>query len=91
MSPITIHSVNLIAECERFNYNSECSICLNSIKKICNNCINDQSNTYIGDQPPIFCPIVIGECKHAFHSHCIGGWLKLNNKCPYDNKEWKIS
>lgn len=38
----------------------------------------------------INCSIVVGECKHLYHKHCIDKWIKKRDCCPLDNDKWKI-
>ncbi|GME70851.1 unnamed protein product [Ambrosiozyma monospora] len=52
-----------------------CGICRVSFDGTCPAC------KYPGDQ----CPLVIGECQHAFHMHCIWKWLETETAkglCP---------
>ncbi|VEU21243.1 DEKNAAC102191 [Brettanomyces naardenensis] len=52
-----------------------CGICRVAFDGTCPTC------KYPGDQ----CPIVIGECHHAFHLHCIWKWLETDTSrglCP---------
>lgn len=61
-----------------------CAICRNSIMDICIECQADQKSTEDAD-----CSVSLGQCKHAFHSHCITRWLRTRRVCPLDNSEWK--
>ncbi|GME67106.1 unnamed protein product [[Candida] boidinii] len=52
-----------------------CGICRVSFDGTCPTC------KYPGDG----CPLVIGECQHAFHMHCIWKWLETETSkglCP---------
>ncbi|KAI9350744.1 anaphase-promoting complex subunit Apc11 [Obelidium mucronatum] len=40
------------------------------------------------------CSIVIGECKHVFHMHCLFKWIASENSkqlCPMDRTPWKLA
>ncbi|EMF16462.1 RING/U-box [Sphaerulina musiva SO2202] len=53
----------------------KCGICRNEFDATCTKC------KFPGDE----CPIMIGECKHTFHMHCISGWLASDSsqgRCP---------
>ncbi len=30
---------------------------------------------------------LIRQCNHAFHKHCLNGWLKYNHICPIDKNK----
>ncbi|CDR36336.1 CYFA0S01e00628g1_1 [Cyberlindnera fabianii] len=52
-----------------------CGICRVSFDGTCPTC------KYPGDE----CPLVVGECTHRFHVHCISKWLNVEtskNLCP---------
>ncbi|KAK9449747.1 anaphase-promoting complex subunit 11 [Limtongia smithiae] len=52
-----------------------CGICRVAFEGTCPTC------KYPGDD----CPIIIGECQHAFHMHCLIKWLKTESSrelCP---------
>ena len=34
------------------------------------------------------CPIVLGECGHLYHNHCINTWRKKKDICPLCNRIW---
>uniref|UniRef100_A0A8C4Q9R8 Anaphase-promoting complex subunit 11 n=1 Tax=Eptatretus burgeri TaxID=7764 RepID=A0A8C4Q9R8_EPTBU len=39
------------------------------------------------------CPLVWGQCGHAFHMHCILKWLntqQVQQQCPMCRQEWKF-
>ncbi|GIZ39382.1 hypothetical protein CBER1_02114 [Cercospora berteroae] len=53
----------------------DCGICRVDFEGTCSKC------KYPGDE----CPIMIGECKHCFHMHCIAVWLQSESsqgRCP---------
>ena len=52
-----------------------CSICRFELNTSCNVCKMQQRTTG--------CPVVIGECGHKFHKHCMEGWLHMHRECPY--------
>ncbi|TKA23425.1 hypothetical protein B0A50_07301 [Salinomyces thailandicus] len=52
-----------------------CGICRVEFEGTCSKC------KFPGDD----CPIIIGNCTHCFHMHCIGDWLLAESsqgKCP---------
>ncbi|XP_020804803.1 RING-box protein 1-like [Drosophila serrata] len=61
-----------------------CSICRNQILGLCIECQALESQESKQE-----CPVAWGSCNHAFHFHCISGWLKSRTACPLDNKVWK--
>lgn len=63
-----------------------CAICRNHIMDICIECQNTKT---VNDNQD--CTVAWGACNHAFHSHCIGRWLRTKNVCPLDTKEWRYS
>ncbi|CCH45584.1 hypothetical protein BN7_5167 [Wickerhamomyces ciferrii] len=59
-----------------------CGICRVSFDATCSNC------KIPGDQ----CPLVVGECTHRFHMHCIVKWLEIEtskNLCPMCRRSFK--
>jgi anaphase-promoting complex subunit 11 len=36
------------------------------------------------------CPVVWGNCKHAFHLPCISKWLQSNKTCPICRADWEF-
>eukprot|EP00766_Chilomastix_caulleryi_P004982 gnl/Chilomastix_caulleri/636.p1 GENE.gnl/Chilomastix_caulleri/636~~gnl/Chilomastix_caulleri/636.p1 ORF type:complete len:93 (+),score=4.19 gnl/Chilomastix_caulleri/636:52-330(+) len=64
------------------NCNDSCAICKEDCMDICQDCIAKGCKT---------CPIVIGECGHAFHKHCMTVWSqgKSSVKCPLCTRPWK--
>ncbi|KAF1827938.1 RING/U-box, partial [Dissoconium aciculare CBS 342.82] len=52
-----------------------CGICRVNFEGTCSKC------KYPGSD----CPIIIGQCTHTFHIHCIANWLESEaslGKCP---------
>ncbi|ODV95635.1 hypothetical protein PACTADRAFT_76086 [Pachysolen tannophilus NRRL Y-2460] len=61
-----------------------CGICRVSFDGTCPVC------KYPGDE----CPLVIGECQHAFHMHCILKWLETDTSkglCPMCRQAFKMN
>ncbi|KAI7176764.1 hypothetical protein KC333_g4387 [Hortaea werneckii] len=59
-----------------------CGICRVEFEGTCSKC------KYPGDD----CPIIIGNCTHCFHMHCIGDWLQSDSsqgKCPMCRQPFK--
>jgi len=59
-----------------------CAICKNLalIKSVCVGCKATKETK---------CDIVIGECGHKYHLHCIERWLKSYNNCPICKQIWE--
>uniref|UniRef100_A0A914HIX8 Anaphase-promoting complex subunit 11 n=1 Tax=Globodera rostochiensis TaxID=31243 RepID=A0A914HIX8_GLORO len=47
------------------------------------------------DTPPPNLPVVLGQCKHPFHMHCIVKWTNTQSgqkpACPLCRQEWKFA
>ncbi|KAF1949926.1 RING/U-box [Byssothecium circinans] len=59
-----------------------CGICRNPYDSTCSKC------KYPGDD----CPLLLGECNHSFHMHCIFSWLRQESaqeKCPMCRQPFK--
>lgn len=59
-----------------------CGICRNPYDSTCSKC------KFPGDE----CPLLLGECNHSFHMHCIFSWLKQESsqeKCPMCRQPFK--
>ena len=83
-------NANLNADSYTFfkNYRNEeddvCGICRVSYNSVCPSC----------KLPGRSCPLVVGECHHNFHSHCIYRWLDTQTSrglCPMCRQEFKLS
>lgn len=60
-----------------------CGICRLGFETCCPTCHSP------GDD----CPPMVGNCKHAFHLHCIMTWLQAKDKeqvCPLCRQDWEI-
>jgi anaphase-promoting complex subunit 11 len=55
-----------------------CGICRNSYDGTCPDC------SIPGDA----CPLIVGECTHCFHMHCLLKWIQSKQTCPMDRKPW---
>jgi len=62
----------------------KCAICRNSLMEDCITCQSDTTKDCL-------CNPVWGECRHAYHKHCINKWIKTRKVCPLDNGEWSQS
>lgn len=59
-----------------------CGICRNPYDSTCSKC------KFPGDE----CPLLLGECNHSFHMHCIFSWLRQESsqeKCPMCRQPFK--
>jgi RING-box protein 1 len=59
-----------------------CSICKCNINDLCLDC---QGSIAMGDAK---CTVAWGQCNHAFHQHCLQGWLKSRSVCPMCSAPW---
>ncbi|KAI8611747.1 anaphase-promoting complex subunit 11 [Chytriomyces sp. MP71] len=60
-----------------------CGICRAAFDGCCPDC------RVPGDE----CAIIIGECKHVFHMHCLFKWIhsdQSKNNCPMCRMAWKV-
>jgi len=63
-----------------------CGICRNPFEGSCIDC------RMPGDE----CPLVVGQCKHPFHMHCIVKWTNSQASqqkpaCPLCRQEWRFA
>eukprot|EP00758_Cryptobia_borreli_P008261 Tbor_TRINITY_DN5377_c3_g13::TRINITY_DN5377_c3_g13_i1::g.4474::m.4474/K03868/RBX1, ROC1; RING-box protein 1 len=81
----TIRAVSLFTSDITTKY---CGLCKNSVANLCISCCcaNDIDRNILGA-----CVVVVGNCKHAFHLHCISGWLKSSDICPECRGAWTVS
>ncbi|KAF1990508.1 anaphase promoting complex subunit 11 [Aulographum hederae CBS 113979] len=59
-----------------------CGICRNPYDSTCPTC------KYPGDE----CPLLMGDCNHTFHTHCILAWVhqeSSHESCPMCRQLWK--
>ncbi|CAI4231868.1 unnamed protein product [Auanema sp. JU1783] len=65
--------------------NDTCGICRMPFEACCVDC----------SMPGDGCPLVLGQCRHPFHMHCILKWTETQNapkpQCPLCRQEWKFS
>ncbi|KAK5966737.1 Anaphase-promoting complex subunit 11 [Trichostrongylus colubriformis] len=68
-----------------FGGDDTCGICRMPFEACCVDC------KCPGDE----CPLVLGQCKHPFHMHCIVKWTDAQNtpkpQCPLCRQEWKFA
>lgn len=72
-------SVNIVTTSKVNCYNQSCAICKEDNNDYCINCSSDGNTN---------CNILIGNCGHAYHEHCLAEWLKVRKVCPLDNLFW---
>jgi hypothetical protein len=77
---IKVNKVHFEAITSYDSFNQDCIICHNLFEESCIGC-PDKST----------CKMVISECQHGYHNHCINKWLaKGHSACPFCNKPWKL-
>ena len=74
-------TINIVTTSKTNCFNDTCGICNEDNNNYCINC-SSSGTTH--------CDIVIGECGHAYHNHCLTEWLKMRRVCPLDNKVWVL-
>jgi hypothetical protein len=84
-SPFTIVKINQIGIWTYDLSNENCGICRDSNQSLCLMCESGDTN------PAKPCQVIIGKCGHAYHSHCINGWLDNNSVCPICAQTWDIA
>jgi hypothetical protein len=57
-----------------------CAICRKKLMDICIYCNENDTDEK--------CLIVVGDCGHPFHAHCIDGWVKDHEVCPTCHNTW---
>ncbi|VDK55471.1 unnamed protein product [Anisakis simplex] len=82
---LTIKKWNVAASWKWTAGDETCGICRMPFEACCIECKTP------GDE----CPLAIGNCKHAFHMHCIVKWTETQNtprpQCPLCRQEWKFA
>ena len=63
----------------RIEIESHWIICHHDINGFCLECEEEHQPNF---------PRAIWKCSHTFHKHCLDAWLKKQNTCPIDEKEW---
>ncbi|KAA6401321.1 MAG: putative RING-box protein 1a [Streblomastix strix] len=64
----------------------KCTICRESLQGPCINCLQIRQSGVKND-----CSVVVGQCNHRFHSHCIAHWLITHQVCPLDHSAWEYA
>merc|ERR1711934_352255 len=82
-TPVDVRKLQMVAMWQYADIGEFCGICK---EPNCDPCI-DCLTTGREDG----CDMAVGECNHAFHWHCISGWLNKKNTCPLDQIEWQLS
>ena len=68
-----------------WNYESRydiCSICKQNINDLCIDCQSQMAGN-------VACSVAWGTCNHAYHNHCLQGWLKGHATCPMCQAPWE--
>ncbi|KAK6110854.1 Anaphase-promoting complex subunit 11 domain protein [Brugia pahangi] len=82
---MTVLKWNVAASWKWMAGDETCGICRMPFEACCIECKTP------GDE----CPLALGECKHAFHMHCIVKWTETQNaarpQCPLCRQEWKYA
>jgi RING-box protein 1 len=76
-----LQSLNLVTTSKINCFNEACGICKEDNNSYCINCASSGNTN---------CNVVIGECGHAYHEHCLNEWFKTRRVCPLDNKVWQV-
>lgn len=81
---VEVTKVRLVAAWTWAAGDDACGICRNAFDGCCPEC----------RAPGDDCPILWGECKHAFHMHCIFKWVNAQaadaQKCPMCRQDWRV-
>jgi anaphase-promoting complex subunit 11 len=61
----------------------------NASDEVCGICQTAFEGTAPGVKyPGEDCPVVWGQCGHAFHLQCVSKWLTSKNSCPICRQDW---
>lgn len=63
-----------------------CDICTKKLKDICQKCRRRGIHEANRD-----CPVAVGECKHAFHLHCVDAWTRFFERCPHEQEAIRMA
>eukprot|EP00792_Barthelona_sp_PAP020_P009119 TRINITY_DN3272_c0_g3_i2.p1 TRINITY_DN3272_c0_g3~~TRINITY_DN3272_c0_g3_i2.p1 ORF type:complete len:103 (-),score=24.70 TRINITY_DN3272_c0_g3_i2:186-494(-) len=58
-----------------------CAICQGQLHDVCP----------YADQNVDPCSILVGNCKHAYHKHCLNNWLKNDSRCPMCSAPFEVA
>ena len=64
---------------------SYCGMCKERITDLCDSYLKCKG---IGESRQDPCMVSIGQCGHAFHTHCINSWLKTFKICINCKEDW---
>merc|ERR1712072_1351075 len=81
--PVVVKKLNMVAMWQYADIGEFCGICKEPNSEPCIDCLTTGREDG--------CDMAVGECNHAFHWHCISGWLNKKNTCPLDQIEWQLS
>jgi hypothetical protein len=68
-----------------------CAICRVDLSDHCLACSNAACDGDANNNKSSSCHVEIGECTHAFHRHCLAGWLERMKVCCLCSSEWRAT
>jgi len=78
-----LKKVNIVGVWNWESKTDTCGICRSSLSDLCIEC----AGKFNGSDDK--CNIVWGVCNHAYHLHCISGWIKNHSTCPLCTEPWE--
>merc|ERR1711939_604500 len=82
-TPVVVKKLQMVAAWQYADIGEYCGICKEPNAELCIDCLAE------GKEGP--CEMAVGECNHAFHWHCISGWLQRKSTCPLDQQDWQLA